>query len=357
MSALVLLLIPRVAPGPRRPPPVTLDDFTGQTYTARQALTATTIFRDCAFRGCRTTGTSSPHSYGGAVYLNDLSASLRFSGCLFEDCWAFEYGGAVYAAWCGSFSMNKTSASNCSAENSISLCYAIIYSADDGSIEVRDVVVVSCRCSTDITLSCCCHLFSSGSTTRVESLNSSANYAPRLGSAFHCLGHFNLSLHFCTFSRNAPANCLFFSNDILSSDISCVALTDNSCQSDSGYPGLIGVLSIVVLSNSVFQSNTFDYFLGSALSYEGSITFINCVFDFQSLNKTLSVSLSTTRCTYETEPTSLIDCQSRTPMPSRTAAKSSTASQTSSFTFAWDVLTRQRRMFLGLGLFTLVICP
>jgi hypothetical protein len=327
MSALVLLLIPRVAPGPRRPPPVTLDDFTGQTYTAQQALTATTIFRDCAFRGCRTTGTSYPAGDGGAVFLSDPFASVGFSGCLFEDCWASEHGGAVYAGWCGSFFMDETSGNNCSAEVFCSFCMASIYWPDAGSIEVRDVVAVSCRCSAGITFGCYCGLYSSGSTTRVESVNLSANYAGQAASALHVFQHFKLSLHFCLFSRNAPASCLFFGDYIMNSDISCVALTNNSCQSYPDDPGLLQVLSIVAMSYCVFQSNTYDYFLGRSIPEVGSITNINCVFDLQSLNKTLYASFSTTDCTYKAQPTSLPECRSRTPMPSRTQTKSPTKSQ------------------------------
>jgi hypothetical protein len=142
--------------------------------------------------------------------------------------------------------------------------------------------------------------------------------------------HFKLSLHFCTFSRNAPANCLFFSNGIMNSDISCVALTNNSCQSDPEDPGLIYVLSTVAMSNCVFQSNTFDYFLGSSRPSGGDITFINCVFDFPSLNETGSVSFTVANYIYELQPTSLADCthtRSDIPYPSPTATRSQTPAQ------------------------------
>jgi hypothetical protein len=105
----------------------------------------------------------------------------------------------------------------------------------------------------------------------------------------------------------------------------------------------------VTLLSCVFQSNTFDYFVGTSPDLTVNITFINCVFDVQSLNATNAVSFSTTGCTYKTQPTSLTDCRTRTPVPT------ATRSQTSSFTVAWDVLTRRRRRFLQLGLFTLAM--
>jgi hypothetical protein len=152
----------------------------------------------------------------------------------------------------------------------------------------------------------------------------SANYAHKLGSAFYFWQHFNLSLHFCTFSGDAPANCLFFGNDIASSYISCLSLTNNSCQSDPEFPGFICVSSPLTLLSCVFQGNTFDYFLGSSTSDSSAIGFINCVFDIESLNRTGTVSFSTTGCVYETQPTFLADCHSRTrtasPSPTRTAS-------------------------------------
>jgi hypothetical protein len=159
-------------------------------------------------------------------------------------------------------------------------------------------------------------------------VNSSANDAGQGGSAFESYSHFNLSLHFCTFSRNSPANHLFVDWAVRNSDTSCVALTNNSCQSDSGYRGLIFVLSTLAMSSCVFQLNTFNYFLGAGSSSSGNITFANCVFDFQSLNKTHSVSFSTTDYTYNTQTNFLIGCRTWTPMPTRTHMKMRSPTQT-----------------------------
>jgi carbohydrate-binding DOMON domain-containing protein len=133
----------------------------------------------------------------------------------------------------------------------------------------------------------------------------------------------------------------------------------------------------VTLWSCAFQLNAFDYFLGTSSSYTVNIMFINCVFDVQSLNKTNSVSFSTADCTYETRPTLLADCPTRTPMQSptstisrtpaetrtptmsrtaiRTVTRSPAGSQTPSFTSALDILSRQKRVFLRFGPFTLAL--
>jgi hypothetical protein len=168
---------------------------------------------------------------------------------------------------------------------------------------------------------------SSGSTTVHHSVNSSTNFASEAegGSGLGTNCHYNLSLRFCTLTRNARRCCLFLTWSIQNSDISCVAMLNNSCESDSSYMGFIFVRSTLTLFNCVFQSNTFDYILGG----DHSITFANCEFDFQLLNKTGDISFSTTNCTYEIQQTSLTDCRTRTPMRSGTQTKSKSPSLTS----------------------------
>jgi hypothetical protein len=77
-----------------------LVDIIGLIYTARQVVTATTIFRDCAFPGYRATSASSPDNAGGAVLLIDDTVGFGLAGCVFEDCRAPMSGGdgnAFYA--------------------------------------------------------------------------------------------------------------------------------------------------------------------------------------------------------------------------------------------------------------------
>jgi hypothetical protein len=69
----------------------------------------------------------------------------------------------------------------------------------------------------------------------------------------------------------------------------------------------------VTFSNCVFQSNTFDYFLGTPSFEGGNATFINCIFDIPALNVTNSVAFSITGCSFETRRTFLTECQTRTP--------------------------------------------
>jgi hypothetical protein len=78
------------------------------------------------------------------------------------------------------------------------------------------------------------------------------------------------------------------------------------------------------MANCVFQSDTFDYFLGGWES-TACITFVNCVFDVPSLNTTKSVSFSATNYIYEPQPTSLADC--RTQMPAATASRAPTEAE------------------------------
>jgi hypothetical protein len=148
----------------------------------RQVLNAESTFRNCAFQGCRTSGTFSPDSYGGALYLNNDSLGLGFSSCLFEACWAYGFGGAVYAYWCRSFSMNETSGHNCSAREGSSFTRVRASSGAAGPVEVRDTNIVSCTGLGKATFQCD---WSSGSkATCIDDINSSANYAGQSVSAF-----------------------------------------------------------------------------------------------------------------------------------------------------------------------------
>jgi hypothetical protein len=109
-----------------------------------------------------------------------------------------------------------------------------------------------------------------------------------------------------------------------------LSLTNNSCQSHFFWPGFIFLLSPLTLLSCVFQGNTFDYFIGGWPSNPYAIGFINCVFDIESLNRTGPVSFSTTGCVYETQPTFLADCHSRTRAASRTRTASCTPIKTAS---------------------------
>jgi hypothetical protein len=182
MAFLMLFLVLRVASWVVRAPPVTLADFTDYIFTRRKVLTETTKFIRCVFQGCRATSILYTDTNGGAVYMENTSADLGFSGCLFEDCWAFDYGGSVYVR-CQSFSMTETIANNCSSQTGSSCDDIETWSPTQGSIGVREVTVVSSRCPSEVTFRCCYSLYSSssGNITRIDSVNSSANYATQGG--------------------------------------------------------------------------------------------------------------------------------------------------------------------------------
>jgi hypothetical protein len=301
MLPLLLFFIPHIAP---RAAPSALAEFSGQTYTARQVLTAATTFRKCTFRGCQSSAD------GGALYLLSSSLTLGLVGCTFETCRALDGGGA-FLVLALSFSLNETSGRNCSTYYD-GFGYVNIYTTVGGSLGVQESSAAACssRVST-LLLSCSTH--SSGSTTRVESLNSSANQVTFRASALYVGEQYRLSLHYATFSGNVRGNVLYLSADILGGDISCVSLVNNTCQ---GTAGLLEVHSAVTLTNSVFQLNTFKYFVGGSRR----AAFSNCVFDVRTLNKTGSASFSTTKCTYNTQRTQFPECSARPPAPVPTAA-------------------------------------
>jgi hypothetical protein len=297
-------------------PAFALNDFTGITYTTRQVLNATTTLRDCAFRDCET---QTANTSGGAVDVSsDESVSVAVAGCLFENCRATDTGGAVYVDGCGSLSMTETSGFNCSSAKD-SFGFSRISSDAVGFLETRDLSIACGSSSSWGTISFLYSSAASSNPTRLDSVNSSENSASggAFGSGLGAETHSNLSLRFCTLARNTQSCCLFFGVDVLSHGISCVAMVNNSCTSEDSWPGLINVGSDLTLSRCVFQSNTFDYFLGTHSSVTHVITFVNCVFDAE-LNMTHSVSFSTTNCVYETSPTLLADCSTQ-PVPSRTA--------------------------------------
>jgi hypothetical protein len=121
---------------------------------------------------------------------------------------------------------------------------------------------------------------------------------------------------------------LHFSRDISHSHISCLALTNNSCRSVDPWPGLIHIRWNLTLFNCLFFANAFDYFVGTFFD-PAIITFFNCVFDFQVINTTREVCLSTTECAY-TATVSLHVGSDRCPWPLATCRRLRSSSLTAS---------------------------
>jgi hypothetical protein len=185
---------------------------------------------------------------GGALYLSNSSVTFDFAGCLFADCRTAGSGGAICMTLCLSFSMNETSAVNCTADSG-AFCLPSISSTRTGSLGLREPSITSCA-SRPFTLSLDFGGDVIGTVPVVESLNSSLNDAIFYRSGLFATGYSNFSLRFSAFSANVPATGFF-----RFSAISCLALRNNSCQSCDHYLGLVGVNSDLTLSNCVFQSN------------------------------------------------------------------------------------------------------
>jgi hypothetical protein len=70
---------------------------------------------------------------------------------------------------------------------------------------------------------------------------------------------------------------------------------------------------VLTIADCVFQSNTFDYFVGGG----GSVAFVRCIFDVPELNVTLAVAVATTGCAYEANRTSLMTCGPLMPLTTK----------------------------------------
>jgi hypothetical protein len=298
---------------------VTASEFSGQMFTVQQVLSATTFFRDCTFLAC------APGSVpAGAIYLDKTEVSLGIAGCAFVECHSALDGGAICAEACCSFSLATTSGGNCSATREGSFCAVVITSPATGSIEVGESSIVLCAASQYTTLSFRCWSgYSSGNTTLIESLNSTANYAHDYGSGLYSDEHFDLCVHFSIFSGNGDADCLYFEEVIVLGHIDCVSLINNSCLAGTKHPCLIYLCrATTIFGGCIFQANRFVYFLQAfyhVWSPADVIVCVDCVFDLQTLDLTGGVSVVITNCTFEIGPTSLAQCVTRTPYPSRTA--------------------------------------
>jgi hypothetical protein len=139
-------------------------------------------------------------------------------------------------------------------------------------------------------------------------LNSTANRASSEGSGFDFYHHFNLSFRFSLFRGNGPVSCLLF-EQASTVDAVCITILNNSCASCESRPGLIRASdSDVVLVNCVFAGNVFDIFLAALETDPGRVTFINCIFDIDAINKTNGVEYTEVSCRFLADPTSPPEC-------------------------------------------------
>jgi hypothetical protein len=218
-------------------------EFAGETFMTRSVLSSTSAFRDCTFRGCR--ATTSGNYVGRALCLSTPGLSLLVADCAFADCYASDAGAALYVDDALSLSVTGTSCTNCSAMLEPFLC-ASLNSSGTGSLTLLESSATMCS-ATYNTMYLGFKTFASGNTTKVESLNLTANRASMRASGMLLLGHFALSLDFCVIQRNTPASVLFFYRDILTSRISCLALLSNNCDAVTSQAGVIYVSCDIVL--------------------------------------------------------------------------------------------------------------
>jgi hypothetical protein len=295
-------------------------EFAGQTFNTQCIISSTSTFRDCTFRGCR--AATYPNYEGGALCVSDVPVSLIVNDCAFVACSAVDSGGAIFADGILSVSVTGTSCSNCSAILEPFLC-AVVNSSATGPVTLVESSATVCS-GTYNTIYLRVKTFLSSSMTCVESLNLTANRADQRASGMNLLEHHDLLVQFCVVQRCVPGSLVFFYRDILRSDIRCVALIDNKCDTITPESGMICVASPIVLQSCIFDGNTFVHFLaGSA-----SVTFLDCALDGSSVSQTGSIVVSFTRCAFDTHARSLPDCVSRTVRPTRTASRTPTRTLT-----------------------------
>jgi hypothetical protein len=252
-------------------------EVSGQLFTAHQSLAGTTTFQSCTFRGCQTDGP------GGALF-SMSRYGLVLADCVVSNCKATD-GGAICTFGLQSFQMTRTTGRNCTAIYDM-YCYASIASSSSGALEVRESSVTACLAESNALL-LCCDSHAGGSTSVVQAVNTSDNKGYLFGSGFAAEEHYGLSVHYCTFARNSPANCLMFTKGIQNNDISCIAVLACSCRSAETVTGLIAVGSTIAFESSLFQGNSFDSFIAiyPATASVSGVSFVNCIFD-----KTITVS-------------------------------------------------------------------
>jgi hypothetical protein len=223
---------------------------------------------------------------------------------LFEKCEAVDYGGAVYAGVVHLYSMTGTACLTCAAVSHSGFCVGFSASGK-GALEIIDSAAHGCISRTARTIELSGSSAANWGPSAIDGLNSSSNNAVVFASGLWIGVQHNVSWHYSTLAGNTPANCLFFSVSIPHSDISCIALTNNTCKSNDKAPGFIFVSVAVAISNSVFQGNRYDAFVGGL----ANIQFIRCIFDVQTINKTGGAGMSMTKCMFEDRETELAECK------------------------------------------------
>jgi hypothetical protein len=213
-----------------------------------------------------------------------------------------------------------------------------------------------------------------GPSTGITGLNSSYNVGTMHGSSLTVCQLTNLTMTFCMFEGNSPANCLVVDILLTQTAFSCVGLVNNSCKSVGDHKGLVWVGSDMTFAHFLFRGNTADRAFGITPGF--ALTLDRCVFDV-GVQKTGAGSMSMTACVVTVgasvavasnqcpwpDPTVATPTRPRTQTPPKTATKSRTptASQTpftspspsDEFTEAWTA-SRAPGIIVHLSCFALI---
>lgn len=286
-------------------------EHSGTEFTYRSVVVSSTTFRDCTFRGCRAMNTS-----GGALLLDNASVTLSLSACLFSDCSASLDGGGLFCGGCRSLLIDESMSMHCAAGSSGGFCRAL---ASSLKLTCTSATLSSSAAGT-LHLS---HSISDHAEVTLELVNSSSNYAKSYASAIGLGDAAVFAVRFCALSANGGGGCLSVGANATKWDIFCLAVINNTCDSESDSPGLIFVAASVSLSCCLFRANSYDAFVGCPRGRTCSVTFDGCVFDRRPPPAPV---WKTTRCSIRADLAMIAECGSRTQIASTTRPKSATAS-------------------------------
>jgi hypothetical protein len=255
----------------------------------RPLVTSTTTFRACVFRGCQS------DEDGGAISVENRSITLGIGSCLFTDCRA-PLGGGI-SSLCFRFSIDATSALNCSAELFGGFC--IVAMSESGAIYVRETSASCCSCMAG-TLALGPDREAEAEPLLLLALNSTTNNGS-VATGLVAMDAVGCSIRYSAFCSNSPGNCVAMATTIPYSDISCLGFLNNTCTADA-VPSLLFCGSALAISDSIFQSNTFAYFVMAepvdSWRPEPAVALHRCIFDCDSVNHTGVLKLYIRSCEF-----------------------------------------------------------
>jgi hypothetical protein len=260
------------------------------TCDCNPPIDSSVTIQDCAFQDCQ-----SREPYGGALSVDDGSVILGIVSCIFQDCNAFGFGGAIYAGVL-SFAMNWTTGAGCLA-NTGGFCFVGVIPTQNGSLQITDTSAVSC--AADFYSVYCGGMFEWDNTTicLLSALNITASDGQR-GTALVLFELSQCWVRYSTFSDNWDGSCLYLVDDIFTHDIACIALCNNTAANEFGSE-LIFVQSHLRLVYCIFQGNRYNFFLTTYYDTAVDVTLVQCIFDVKDVNGIRSVAFVIKDCSFK----------------------------------------------------------